>query len=316
MLQHDAVCASAPGSLMLLGEYAVLHGYPALVAAIDQRITVTLTPRIDKKITITSVLGSYTAEVDAIEIKPPFSFVWACLLQYKKYLSQGCDLSIHADFSSTVGFASSAAVTVATCAALSQWLSMPLNAMQLITQAREIIRAVQGVGSGADVAACVLGGVVAYCAAPLSAEKLPYLFPLTVVYSGSKTKTAEAIAWVKQRFAGREVELHALFKQIGDCAIRGIAAARENHVVKMAEAMQFQQGLQARLGVSTPGIDAIIALLHQQSALSGVKISGAGLGDCVIALGEAALDHALDVSSGVKKIAVKLSSEGVRYEAI
>ena len=35
------VTASAPGSIMVTGEHAVVHGYPARVAAVDQRITVT-----------------------------------------------------------------------------------------------------------------------------------------------------------------------------------------------------------------------------------------------------------------------------------
>ena len=38
----------APGKLVLIGEYAVLHGWPALVAAIDRRIEVEIAPRNDK----------------------------------------------------------------------------------------------------------------------------------------------------------------------------------------------------------------------------------------------------------------------------
>jgi phosphomevalonate kinase len=38
------VTASAPGKLVLLGEYAVLQGAPALVLAVDRRATVTLEP--------------------------------------------------------------------------------------------------------------------------------------------------------------------------------------------------------------------------------------------------------------------------------
>ena len=30
---------SAPGKLFLIGEYAVLHGYHAVVAAVDRRVT-------------------------------------------------------------------------------------------------------------------------------------------------------------------------------------------------------------------------------------------------------------------------------------
>ena len=41
--------ASAPGSLMLFGEHAVLHGHAALVAAVDRRVTVTLRPRRRRK---------------------------------------------------------------------------------------------------------------------------------------------------------------------------------------------------------------------------------------------------------------------------
>src|SRR4030043_356399 len=33
--------ASAPGKLMLFGEHAVVHGYPCIVTAVDQRIDVT-----------------------------------------------------------------------------------------------------------------------------------------------------------------------------------------------------------------------------------------------------------------------------------
>ena len=49
--------SSAPGSLMISGEHAVLHGRHALVGAVDQRVRVMLTPRADDTIRICSALG-------------------------------------------------------------------------------------------------------------------------------------------------------------------------------------------------------------------------------------------------------------------
>ena len=43
-----AVKASAPGSLMLMGEHAVLRGQPAIVCAISKRMKIKLKPRADR----------------------------------------------------------------------------------------------------------------------------------------------------------------------------------------------------------------------------------------------------------------------------
>ena len=48
------ICASAPGSIMITGEHAVVYGHKAIVAAVEQRISVTLTPRQDDQVRITS----------------------------------------------------------------------------------------------------------------------------------------------------------------------------------------------------------------------------------------------------------------------
>mgnify|MGYP001582791428 CR=1 FL=1 len=38
------ITCSAPGSIAFMGEYAALAGYPIVIAAINQRFTVSVTP--------------------------------------------------------------------------------------------------------------------------------------------------------------------------------------------------------------------------------------------------------------------------------
>ena len=115
--------ASAPGSLMLLGEHAVLHGQPALVCAVNRRIHVSLAPRNDGAIRITSSLGRYSASIDRIKPAKSFRFVVAAIRRFGRKLTTGFDLRIDSEFSHKIGFGSSAAVTVATLAVLSKWLN-------------------------------------------------------------------------------------------------------------------------------------------------------------------------------------------------
>lgn len=299
--------ASCPGSLMLLGEYAVLHGKSALVCAVDKRMSVTLTPRTDKSIHISSALGHYVADVTQLKVEQPFQFVLAVLKKYRKELPAGCDITITSEFSDKIGFASSAAVTVATLAVLSAWLQLDLAKLELFQIARAIIRQVQGLGSGADVAACVFGGIVAYRAQPLSIEKLPYHHPITVVYSGSKTPTVQAVSQVKQAFAEKPKLYQQICLAIDSCALRGKQAVHDQNWVELGKIMDIQQGLMDALGVNTGKLNSIVYNLRNQATILGSKISGSGLGDCVIGLGTIT-----DQAAG--GISVEITEQGVCCE--
>ncbi len=307
--------ASAPGSLMLLGEYAVLHGQHALVCAIDKRMTVTLTPREDKQIILESMLGEHHTTVANFQPVAPFQFVLAALNKMENYFKLGCHIKIESEFSATVGFASSAAVTVATLSALAAWFNLSLSAEELIKLARQVVRQVQGTGSGADVAACVMGGIVLYRMTPFKVEKLSTLFPIVVVYSGYKTKTADAIQFVQKKFANQPDEFSTICKAINQCTLQGMRAIKNQDWQALGHTLNAQEDLMKSLGVNTTEIDGIITALRQLPDILGAKISGSGLGDCVVALGECSqLNFASE--SGIQQMDVKMTNQGVLCEKI
>ena len=195
--------ASAPGSLMILGEYSVLYGGKGIVCAINKRIRVTIIPRSDSMFVIHSDLGTLKHSYEHLKIQIPFEFILATLISQKKTeqieFKKGCDIYIKAEFPSTLGLGSSAAVTVATLAALGKWLKKNWTHQQLLQQAKDIIIRIQGNGSGVDAAASIYGGLLMYEPCYDITQSLTPELPLTVVYSGKKIKTSDAILKMQEQ---------------------------------------------------------------------------------------------------------------------
>ena len=273
---------------MLLGEHAVLHGRRALVCAINKRMTVSLSPLVGKKVRIVSDLGIYEAPLGELADHSDFRFVLDAVKQYP--LEQGVELKIESEFSSDIGFGSSAAVTVATHAALMQLVgasrrdvrgplgerSLPLE--NLFRRSLATIHRVQGRGSGADVAASVFGGVVAYRAEPLEINPLKVSFPLTAVYSGSKMKTADVIRYLEERRALNADYFGRIFDRM-DASVGEVI----NDFSQLGRMLILNQKLMEEMGLCNAALAEIIAGFREQGVPA--KISGSGLGDCAIGLG-------------------------------
>ena len=303
------VTVSAPGSLMLFGEHAVLHGRLALVAAISQRLTVSLRPRADDEVRITSALGTYTGTRRDPPPSDTFRFIVAALRLLGNRLPSGFDLAVESEFSSTIGFGSSAAVTAATVAAFLRWSQGGAPAAEVFAVARDLIHTVQGAGSGADVAASVYGGIVRYRAAPLEVEPLPHRHPLTAVYSGSKLPTPAVIARVEAARRAQPDLFARIFDAMDDCAARAAAAAARADWPAFGALLNIAHGLMDAIGVNNTALARIVHDLRADSGILGAKISGSGLGDCAVGLGRTGADftHAA--------IPVEIAPRGLVIEA-
>jgi len=288
-MSSPEIIVSAPGSLMLMGEHAVLHGRRALCAAINCCLRVRLRPRKDRQIRLRSTLGKLDTTLDQLVIQPPFTFVLATLLHVRRQLTHGADITIESEFSHEIGFGSSAAVTVALLGALALTFRLfrpMLNQEQWLRAAIAIIRKVQGVGSGADAAASLLGGVVLYRADPLEFRQIPSVAPrITAVYSGHKEPTPTVIRQVALAHARHPRIFSAIFDLMDACVARTAPFLKQKRWNKAGEVLNIHHGLQAALGVNTPALEEICHRLRNSPGISGAKISGSGLGDCAIGLG-------------------------------
>jgi mevalonate kinase len=309
--------ASAPGRVSLLGEHAVLYDYPTLVVAVNQRLSVTLTPRADRRIVIHSALGAYESDLTQIEIAKPFQFILTAIKQWQTHFKMGATFTIEADFTDQMGLGSSAAATVATLSVLNAWLNLNNSNEKLIEIGIDIIRAVQGLGSGADIAASVSGGVIYFKKNPLLIEPLSFSHPLTVIYTGSKTPTVDVVQAVNHAFKNKSAQFKKIIQNIGEGALEGKQAIDQSDWKRVGQLMDQQQECMQQLGVSTPLMTTLIQLVRKEPAVLGVKISGAGLGDCIIALGSMEDTILMPYQKyGVKKIPLTIETRGVSCEKI
>lgn len=279
----DWVKVRAPGSVMLFGEHAVLAGEAAMVAAIDQYITVTIEKRTDDVVEIISnTFPPYTTQLKELTIAKPYTFVLACLLQQKQSLTQGLRIRIDSDIDPTLGLGSSAAVTIALLSALDILFRINLD---IWLNACKVIHTVQGCGSGMDALASLHGSVLYYSPQTKQSLSLAPRSDLHLLYCGYKTATATVLQQVQDTFRNAESTLNAIYRSIGETVQLACSAWQNEDKALLAHCMETHHGLQQALQVSDAHCERLSRWLKEQLAVEAVKISGSGLGDCLLALG-------------------------------
>jgi mevalonate kinase len=320
ILISSSVISSAPANTMLMGEHAVLYGHSALVCALTQRIYIKANKRPDGLVVVESQLGYFECPLVELEAQldqsSPFSFVLQALVCCE--LNTGLHLVIESDFEHMLGLGSSAAVTVATLGAIELLVKGKFDVQTVMRLGIESIRKVQGRGSGADVAASALGGIVKFQAKPLTANKVNLSAQawqrapgLRLVYCGYKTPTPVVIEQVLQAAVHDPKRFAQVYEQMGACVETTVYALNGEDWPIFAQLMDQYQNLMRDLGVSDKTIERIIELGQKQAtngALFGAKISGSGLGDCVLLLGCEPLDwpHV--------QMSVQIDPQGLRQE--
>lgn len=276
--------SSAPANVMLMGEHSVVYGQPALVAALTPIIEITWQARDDRKLVIHSNLANWKTDLDSIQAHPKLQFVLQAIEAFAADLPCGLQLSIRSEFPSDWGLGSSAAVLAATLAGLNTISGRNLTRWQLFELGHRVILNIQGRGSGADLAASLNGGLSYFCHSEKILETLEFEWPLCLVYSGYKTPTAEVLAWVAEQWQSRTDKLNKLYQKMGQITRKAYQALQQNNQGLFFEQVNRYQQTMRTLGVSDETLEQIIAELNAQGITA--KISGSGLGDCVVGFGK------------------------------
>lgn len=293
--------ASAPGKLLFFGEYAVLEGAEAIVVAVDRRARVTLAPAPTAFLHAPQLAGEAVAyERDGDGVR------WHCDrgLRVRLGLAEELLLALpagaapigaHVDTgaffegSAKIGLGSSAAMTAAWSRAA--WPELTTGA--LFERALALHRRFQsGRGSGADVAASVHGGLVAYrrgADQPVRSLAVPAPLAWAAVWTGRSADTRDFLKrlgdWQDEEPGRYDRAMHQLVVAT-EAAVRAIEAGDVAGILAgVAECHRelAALGAQAGLPIVSP-IHALLARLAESEELA-YKPSGAGGGDFGLVFG-------------------------------
>lgn len=296
------LCARAPGKVVVLGEYAVLEGAPALVLAIDRAARVELETRECGLCRLTTLAplaetrefvpgtASGVALVDLVLAadreaarRPP----WQVTLDSRALFLDGAKL----------GVGSSAAALCAFAGAYARYqtsLGAPVTVAPRLEVLVGLHRTFQGGrGSGLDIAASLTGGLIRYeldtaGRARVGLVELPIGVGFAGIFTGKSASTPDFLArfdaW-RQRAPERA---RAMIARLAECSTDGIAAAATGDLGALLEAVGRYGGELDALGeaigaeIVTPEHRAI----EREARSRGIayKVSGAGGGDVGLAM--------------------------------
>lgn len=321
MAESWRIEASAPGKLVLSGEYAVLAGAPALVVAVDRRVTCTLAPRPagDWRIVSRGFEGDRTLAKAAM-FQTPSPTPTADIVRRVIAESAAPDhLAVTVDSSPCylggvkLGVGSSAATVTAVAAAFAAYAGEPPGLKELY----DIHSAVYGGGSGLDVAAAVTGGVICFERRRITPIRLPKVAK-AFVFTGSGTRTAELVAkFERWRDGGSPPSL----ERLADAA-RAVADCTVNAETWLAALSDYADVLHrfdriSRIGVFGPGHRLARALARSCDVV--YKPCGAGGGDTGVALARDASAVAAFVrevrAAGLTVIPMEISFDGLKVRS-
>jgi mevalonate kinase len=317
---------SAPGKLMLFGDHSVVYGHPCIVTAIDQRIRVSATKSNQPTFSLSAPdlgLKEYLKPMEELAERDVPKSVSFLENLYKVFLEEhpqkgGITIETKSDFLSTFGFGSSSAVTAAFGRALTELYEIEADNFEIFRWCYQAVLNVQGVGSGFDIAAALWGGTLYYVTPAKTVDVLPVdQLPMTVGYTGIKADTPTIVRMVQTQRDKYPDKIENIFSEITAITELARQAIKIKDWLLVGELMTKNQELLNELQVSSQELDSLITAANEAGAY-GAKLSGAGGGDCMIALasdsGQSEIENAIEHAGG-EVMRVQSNAPGVRVES-
>jgi len=292
--------ASACAKVILFGEHAVVYGRPAVALPL---------PGLRARAEYLPGISPFSLEAPQIGVTSPLGALPAGhpLRETVQIVGERLGLELRtgtlrvtSEIPVASGLGSGAAVSTAIVRALAAAHGVDLAPPQVSAIVFEAEAVYHGTPSGIDNSVIALERPIVFVrGTPPQPLDLGAPFDLTIADSGEPSQTRVAVGAVREAWQRDTPTFERLFDDMGACTRQSLAALAEGNRPQVGALMNRNQDLLELLGVSTAGLERLVTAARRAGAL-GAKLTGAGMGGNVIALGEthqaAAIEAALEAA--------------------
>lgn len=268
------------GKVILLGEHAVVHGYPAIAVGIERGVHAEAVPATRDLLRLAPwnlaiepdprgtepLQRAFSAVLDTYEHRPPL------------------EVRATAGLPAGAGLGCSAAIGVAVLDAIDEALGRTRDRSALGEAALIWEEVFHGSPSGVDNTMSAVGGVAMFVRGerlrPIRANKPLHL---VVGYSGESSSTKEMVASVRRQLEQEPDRVGKTFAAIETLVRNAKLAIEAGDLVALGQLIDLNHTLLSSLMLCTTKLDAMCQAAREAGAL-GAKITGGGGGGCMFAL--------------------------------